>query len=196
MTGDAGTTGSRERRELRAVVVLCLAGGLLALEALGRAWASYEPSTGVSIDALREQVRGGQVSPAGEAGAILALAGVLALVASKRRLRQAVGAGIALAGVLVCSGAVIGLVRPARDLAMEALGSTALPSQVDVARGWPALTLLGGLLVVLAGGLTLVRGGRWAGLGSSYQAPGAASPEPATDKAVWDALDRGDDPTD
>ena len=68
-------------------------------------------------------------------------------------------------------------------------------SEVRVHHLWPALTLAGGVLLLLAGGLIAVRGRRWAGLSSSYDAPTAAPAAPVTDKGVWDALDRGDDPT-
>jgi len=47
----------------------------------------------------------------------------------------------------------------------------------------------------MGGVLTVVRGRTWKGLGSSYEARGAKPVEPVTDKGVWDALDRGDDPT-
>jgi hypothetical protein len=66
---------------------------------------------------------------------------------------------------------------------------------VRAGTGWVVATLAGGVLLALVGALVVVRGGDWAGLGSSYDAPGAAPEPPVTDKAVWDALDRGDDPT-
>ncbi|HEV2088276.1 MAG TPA: Trp biosynthesis-associated membrane protein, partial [Cryptosporangiaceae bacterium] len=61
---------------------------------------------------------------------------------------------------------------------------------------WPVLGLLGGLLVAGAGGLGLARGRRWARMGGRYDSPAARPSVPSRDAAgVWDALDRGDDPT-
>jgi uncharacterized membrane protein (TIGR02234 family) len=68
-----------------------------------------------------------------------------------------------------------------------------------LAAGWPLATVLGGLLVAAAGGLTLARGRDWPGMGARYDRPsGSARPgsaRPETEAALWDALDRGDDPT-
>ncbi|HUR51461.1 MAG TPA: Trp biosynthesis-associated membrane protein [Mycobacteriales bacterium] len=197
------TTRAVPRHELRWAVGLCVVGSLVALEALGRGWLTYESSGGLTIERLEVRIHGGQVAHAAQAAAVLALAGVLLLVAARGWVRRLVGAVIALAGVAVCAGALRGLVRDGSSLAASALadgcanpGSCATaPQHVEVVRAWPALTLLAGLLLLASGLLAAVRGGRWAGLGSTYEAPGAREPEPATDKGAWDALDRGDDPT-
>ncbi|MGE7467635.1 Trp biosynthesis-associated membrane protein [Brevundimonas sp. NPDC003935] len=49
-----------------------------------------------------------------------------------------------------------------------------------------------------AGGIVaIVRGGRWAGMSARYdRGAGKARAEVKDDRALWDALDRGDDPTD
>ena len=63
------------------------------------------------------------------------------------------------------------------------------------------LCALGGVLVAHAGLKALLRGGSWPGLGSRYE----RATEPVeyversgpsrSDVAMWDALDRGEDPT-
>jgi hypothetical protein len=53
----------------------------------------------------------------------------------------------------------------------------------------------GGLLVLAAGVIAVVRGRRWAQMGSRYDAPGAARLSAEGSPALWDALDRGEDPT-
>jgi Tryptophan-associated transmembrane protein (Trp_oprn_chp) len=90
---------------------------------------------------------------------------------------------------------------------------------------WPAFALVGGLLLAAAGTVSVVRGRRWPAMSGRYDAPAAspdshpaapggppaptpqASPGPPADtgppasparpapQRLWDALDRGDDPT-
>jgi uncharacterized membrane protein (TIGR02234 family) len=63
--------------------------------------------------------------------------------------------------------------------------------------------MFGGLVLLAAGALTVVRGRHWPGMSSRYETPAArASRETAsvreqstTPKGLWDALDRGEDPT-
>jgi hypothetical protein len=64
-------------------------------------------------------------------------------------------------------------------------------SIVRASFGWPLLCTVGGVLVAAAGVFTVVRGSRWPGMGSRYERRGT----PREDVPLWDALDRGDDPT-
>jgi hypothetical protein len=59
--------------------------------------------------------------------------------------------------------------------------------------GWRVAVLAGAILGVVGGGLAAVRGHRWAGMSSRYDAP--STPPPAHESDPWKALDRGDDPT-
>jgi hypothetical protein len=59
---------------------------------------------------------------------------------------------------------------------------------------WAAVSVIGGILAAAGALLVLVRGGRWPALGSAYEAPGK-KPVHAGAQGVWDALDRGEDPT-
>ncbi|MGW2222707.1 Trp biosynthesis-associated membrane protein [Nonomuraea sp. NPDC001684] len=76
--------------------------------------------------------------------------------------------------------------------------------------GWPVVAGLGALLLLAGGVLAAVRGGRWAGMSSRYDRAADATDERAggrpgavaatarrghEDRELWDALDRGDDPT-
>ena len=67
---------------------------------------------------------------------------------------------------------------------------------------FPLLLGLGGLLVAYAGLRALRRGASWPALGSRYERPAAEPVEhlersgpSRSDVAMWDALDRGEDPT-
>jgi uncharacterized membrane protein (TIGR02234 family) len=126
--------------------------------------------------------------------------------------------GIALvalaAAILAASGAIrriVGLVVVA--VAATTLGvSVTAPGQVSAAlekrevgaagiavhataNGWWVPALLGALLALGGGLLTIVRGGSWGGLGAKYDAPTAAPRPKDPAMAAWDALDRGEDPT-
>jgi uncharacterized membrane protein (TIGR02234 family) len=196
------------RRELLLAVGLCALGALLVLLGVGRTWVVLEDRGGLTLQELHRSVSGVSIAPGLRALGWVALAGVLALVATRRVGRVVTGVVLAVVGAAGVAVAVTHL-RQAHLLAEagRALHACATngplcshPSGVQlptlVAHTAPVwLCLLGAVLVTLAGLLTAVRGSRWSGLGSSYEAPGAAVPEPVTDKGVWDALDRGDDPT-
>ena len=115
--------------------------------------------------------------PAVPALALVALAGAGGLIATRGVARLVVGVLLALAGVA--------------ELILLAghLGS-----------GWAVLGLAGALLVAGGGAATLWHGGRWPAMGGRYTRAASGSAEatgpPAGETAMWDALDRGEDPTD
>jgi uncharacterized membrane protein (TIGR02234 family) len=187
---------------LRLALLLAVLGSGVLLVALGRTWAEAEGVSGLTIGTLVDRVSGQDLARGAQACAYASLAAGVALIALRGWGRVVIG--VLLVGVAV--GALVDLAplltsSGLTDRAQEVLsrcddtGCSAQGTLPPRASGWPWVASAGALLVLLAGGLTVWRGRAWAGLGSSYDAPGAA-PEPAvTDKAVWDALDRGDDPT-
>jgi len=58
---------------------------------------------------------------------------------------------------------------------------------------WPYVALLGGVLIIAAGLLVVVRGRSWAAMSSRYDAP--VERVPVGEASLWDSLDRGEDPT-
>lgn len=117
---------------------------------------------------------GGQLHPWLTGVALLALAGVAGVVATGGVLRRLVGALLALVGA---GSAVAG----AAGLA----GATAGP-----------LLVVGGSAALLAVGVFVVaRESRLARLGTRYAAAGDRRREQDPDRAAWDALDEGRDPT-
>jgi len=188
------------RRGLAAAVLLCLVGAFLVLVATGRVWASVQVPTAIVSDVQSVTVTGAQVVAGTRALGLVGLAGVLALVATRRTGRLVVGALLVLTGAAVVA-AVLG--ADAGKAAVRAAGAlgTGPAAQDAVVRGtaWPSVTALGGGLLVLAGLLTVLRGRSWPGLGQRYEAP-AGSPADASgpassERGLWEALDRGDDPT-
>jgi uncharacterized membrane protein (TIGR02234 family) len=186
------------RRELWLAVGLCLLGAVLAIWGSGRTWVTYDEGPGLTIEAFLATAQGTDIASAARPLGFVALAGVVALAATRRWGRLLVGLVVLAAGAGVVGDAA-GALRAGIDTHRpSALGTSRGVCEavvVDTAPEWAWVTILGGLLVVLGGLLVAVRGSRWGGLSSSYEAPGGAPEPPATDKGVWDALDRGDDPT-
>ncbi|MHC1557360.1 TIGR02234 family membrane protein [Actinomycetospora sp. C-140] len=133
--------------------------------------------------------------------ALLCLAAVGGLVATAGWGRRVVGTLVAVAGLWAVLRGAAGLVAPTADALPDGLrpGDRPLPPEALVAG--PLLGVLGGLLMVAAGLLAV----RWAAvlprMGARYDAPGAAGadgrrPRPTDpDRAFWEALDEGEDPT-
>jgi uncharacterized membrane protein (TIGR02234 family) len=196
------------RRELQLAAAVGLLGSVVVLVAVTRSWLVVEEGGGLTIGAIRRTVAGTDVVPGVRTLGLVGAAGVVAIAATRGWGRVVVGGLLLAAGVLVVTQVVPRLDEEKlfRDtsraehlcVANGSLCSHPPGARLDrlAARPVPIwLTLGGGLLVAGGGALTVVRGRGWAGLGASYEAPGAARPEPVTDKGVWDALDRGDDPT-
>ncbi|HKS98852.1 MAG TPA: Trp biosynthesis-associated membrane protein, partial [Rugosimonospora sp.] len=93
-------------------------------------------------------------------------------------------------------------------LGVAAGGGYGLASVAGVRVAWPVLCLPAGMLVAAAGMFAAVRGRSWPALGARYERPRAVpqisaveedqvqriGPSPS-DVAMWDALDRGEDPS-
>jgi hypothetical protein len=142
-------------------------GAGLALFAASRVW-SDQPVRGTGART------GGDLLPWLPALGLAALAGAGALLATHGVARLLVGGLLALCGLGLAGGGATGVVADATSA------------------WWPALAAVGGLLVLDAGVLTL-RGGRsWPALGARYQRDPAGA---GTEASMWDALDRGEDPT-
>ncbi|WIM98177.1 Trp biosynthesis-associated membrane protein [Actinoplanes oblitus] len=167
------------RRSHLIAVVACLAGAGLTLYAVTRAWSvTVEHRTGLSD--LTTTRTGADVQPSLVGVAVAALAGAGALLATRGVARRLLG------GLLVAAGAgvVVGSVLARAGLA----GGSLL---------WPVAAVLGGAAVALGGVLTVRHGHEWAAMSARYerQPRSDAEPAPADNRAAWDALDRGDDPT-
>ncbi|GAA4977492.1 putative membrane protein (TIGR02234 family) [Nonomuraea thailandensis] len=184
------------RRELWGWVVATALGCLLVLVAAGQAWARVSQG----FEAVAPT--GSDLGPALTPMALAGLAGVVAVLATKGVGRRLVGVLLALCGAgaaaatwaALSGGNVTGWLREQNALH----GATDIPWQS--APLWPGVAVAGALLMVAGGIVAAVRGGSWAGMSARYdRGPGAGSEAKAQvkdDRALWDALDRGDDPTD
>lgn len=152
-------------------------------------------------------VSGRTVDAAITALAVVALAGVVAVLATRGMPRRVVGVVLALTGGAMVWRAVTAsaVISPAhaRELVQQhhpgaSLAAGSAP-QVAESAGWPVLTAVCGVLVLLAGAFVAWRGHRWANLGARYERQGVEGDAEAVNAraaaSMWNALDRGDDPT-
>jgi len=196
----AGTpTRAAGRRELTLTVVVALLGGVLAWVAAGRVWATG--TAGEAPSTLQVWATGNDLSAAVTALGLTALAGALALLATRGPVRRLVGVLLMAVGVGVVVNAVTArsATHAAHILgekaAAKGLGTNAVPAHTA---SWWLLAAAGGVVVALAGAAALARSATWPGMSSRYEnaaAKPARSADAGSAKDLWDALDRGEDPT-
>ncbi|MGY2080931.1 Trp biosynthesis-associated membrane protein [Modestobacter sp. SYSU DS0657] len=197
----SSTSGAR--RELTvAVLGSALAGGL-ALSASGQPWADVTIVRQPPLPPTTAVLTGADAAPLVAACGLLLLAAAVAVIAVRGTARAVVGLLVAAAGGALAWSGVRALGGGLEEISTElpAVGRGAGPVTVDVAAGWPAVTVAAGVLALLVGVFVVLRGGSWPGMGRRYErtTAGAAPARPATDEdrhqAAWKALDRGEDPT-
>jgi uncharacterized membrane protein (TIGR02234 family) len=176
---------------------LILAGAAVVVFGASRTWLTAAWVV-PDFPAVRIQKSGGEVAPLVRAAGFVALAGVVALLATRRRGRLVVGAVVLLAGAAVVVGCVLFQVANEAEADAALAKSVADPTLTVHATAlsttaWPYPTAVGGLLVVAGGLVTLLRSAGWPAMGARYDAPNA--PARRTDSDPWAALDRGEDPT-
>ncbi|HEU4346993.1 MAG TPA: Trp biosynthesis-associated membrane protein [Actinoplanes sp.] len=186
-------------------VAACLAGAGLAIFGATRVW-SVEVTTRPGLSDLREPATGADAQPWLVALSLIALAGAGALVATRGVVRRGLGVVIMLVGAGMMIAAIAG--RTSVDAGTAGAGATL----------WPAACVAGGALVALAGLSAARHGQTWPVMGARYErthptagpgeragpgrslSPGTADGDQVEGvagdtRAVWDALDRGEDPT-
>jgi uncharacterized membrane protein (TIGR02234 family) len=184
-------------RRLTVAVLLCVAGAGLAIYGVTRTWSEIVTAR-PGLSALRAVRTGADVAPWVIGLALVALAGAGALLAVRGTPRRVLGGLLVLTGLGVAAAAIAG--RAGLDTGSAGAGATI----------WPVACVAGGLLIML-GGLSAARyGHEWPAMGARYErraTPVRADGGRADDggrsdadqrvdtRAVWDALDRGDDPT-
>jgi hypothetical protein len=178
-------TVRKEGRELAVAVLVCAVAAGLALYTASRAWVIEVIARPAPLPATTVSRTGGSLVPAIPALALVGLAAAGALLATRGRGRIVVGVLLLLCGL----GLVVG-----------AAYAVAGPERVGVA--WPVASMVCGGLVAAVGFRVVGRGPRWPSLGGRYErAGGSAAPTSSSratssdDAALWDAIDRGEDPT-
>lgn len=182
------------------MVAVCAMGGGMVLLAVGQTWVEVVARRASPLPDAALALSGRELEPLVAGLGIVGLAGVVGLLATRRWGRVVVAAIVALSGLGVLVTALTRLTAPGvaeagallddagRSAGAAAVSATAHP-------GWPLLAVAGGLLLALAGLAALLRSRYWPTMSARYETRAARIDRPRTDAAIWDALDRGDDPT-
>jgi uncharacterized membrane protein (TIGR02234 family) len=199
-----GGSPHREARRARIVAVgASVVGGAVALLASTLTWVDVSV-VAEGLPRIRVEASGRDLLPIVPAAAILALGAALALLLVRGWGRRVVAVPV----LIVLGGATVSTVRLALDAAaagrsaLDAAGTGAgrvvdAPPSVTVT--WAVWLASAGLLVAAAGQAVALLARAWPGGGRRFERGDgpAGSRTRAGDDAVamWDALDRGEDPT-
>lgn len=184
------------RRELTAAALLGGLGAAIVVGFAGRTWATVAEH-GNGLETFRQQITGRSLSGVLAALGWAGLAGIAALLATRGWVRVAIGVLLTVFGATVAFVSPLAVrhahvVAAAGDKTNLARLGGEIAVHVNV---WWVPSLLGGVLLVAAGLLTIVRGRHWPGMSARYDRPGAAPSTGDDPASLWKALDRGDDPT-
>ncbi|MFV2009219.1 MULTISPECIES: Trp biosynthesis-associated membrane protein [unclassified Micromonospora] len=197
-------------RALAGAAVTCLAGAGLVLYAAGRDWAVEVTGRPVPLPAVEVARTGADVLPWLPAVALVGLAGTGAVLATRGLARRLVGALLAVLGVAMAAGGLTVLLTGAGPAGPTTDSTVSAPQ-------WPAATVVGAVLLAAGGSVTALRSRQWPAMGARYERSrpgggrsGADGSGPGADGRAaglggrsrrstldaWNALDRGEDPTD
>jgi uncharacterized membrane protein (TIGR02234 family) len=198
----------RRTAEFGAALLLDLIGAAGALLIATRTWQVVRVRQPRPLPDEVLHLTGRTVDAAVTALGVVALAGVVALLATRGLARRIVGTVVAAVGVgtiwrAVVSAAAVSAGR-ARELIHEhhpgvTIGAGGSP-HITTTAVWPTLTIVCGVLIAVAGAWAALRGQRWSSLSARYENRAVAAPDSGAADAraaasMWNALDRGDDPT-
>ncbi|MGE0818578.1 MAG: Trp biosynthesis-associated membrane protein [Candidatus Nanopelagicales bacterium] len=188
-----------DRRGYRTALVLLGAAAALLFLGYAQVWVSAVVAQ-EGLPSLAVELKGREVQPAASASAILALAGVAGLIATRRVGRAVTGVLLVVEGLIALVGALwFGLGADDRADVLRLVSDKAgVDVQADLAvRPWWLVVAVGGLLVVVVGVLAVLRGGTWPVMGRRYERTEGEAPASAAagSASAWDQLDQGVDPT-
>ena len=224
MTAGAAEPAGRasSSREYALCLALGAAGAVIVLLAVRQGWARVLTVAPSPLPVTSVTVTGQDLVPVAGALGLASLAGLAAVIATRRRLRRLTGVLLAAFGMIMAVSMAMSLgtasvLAAARAAAVSHGGSAiaggpsgpaAVPggpaagvggsAHVSLAGfGWRPVALAGALAVFAAGLLVAWRGGRWPSMSSRYDQPGGKAAARGTDAAaLWEALSEGADPTD
>jgi Tryptophan-associated transmembrane protein (Trp_oprn_chp) len=174
-----------------AVAVLCCAGAAgLAVFAASRTWATSTTLRPAPLPAIVTARTGADLLPILPALCLVAVAGAGALMATRGAPRAALGALLVLCGggIVVSAGAAVlgGLADP----------GTGVTRHLSVlAFALAALCVAAGVVITTVGVLAVRHRASWPSLGARFERRGGTVPRTGQDQRLWDAFDRGEDPT-
>ncbi|WP_084611476.1 TIGR02234 family membrane protein [Tomitella biformata] len=198
----------KSRRGLMVSTMLLVAAAALLWASSRLTWVEY-----TSVDGLRPPVEaalnGADWSPASTPLALLLIAGIAAMFAVRGWWVRVVGVLLALAGIGVAAQGVAGLFGDPDPAQIHSIAELSAGTEVTgaVLLSMPVLvTIVAGLLAIIASVPLITGGSGRQGLSSSYETPAARKEAAAESVAnsdgegleqrqIWDALDAGADPT-
>ncbi|GAA4598535.1 hypothetical protein GCM10023194_76280 [Planotetraspora phitsanulokensis] len=203
------------RRSLAVWLITCAVGAGLVLVAAGRTWATVTLQSQTGAPGPAEvAVTGGEIAASLTPATLAALAAAVAVLATRGLARRAIAVVIALCGLAVAAASWTGtgseaIAAAAREHATSAMMSSGAPVSESPVWAWPVLSIAGGLVLLAAGVAAVVWGARWPGMSGRYDRAGGdsrtgsagegrrgARPRKVTgERAMWEALDEGADPT-
>jgi len=205
------------RREYVLVLLLGAVGAGLVLLSARQGWARVFTPAPAPLPASSVAVTGQDLVPLAAALALASLAGLLAIAATRRRVRRFTGLLLAVFGLatVIAVGthtSAASVISASHANAASSAGSATAGGTSGVAPGtipdgaapgltttghvtfvsfpWQAVALTGALLVMATGLLTAWRGGRWPAMSSRYE----RVPRPAPGAEGGPAPDTGDEP--
>ena len=207
------------RREFAGVLLAGAAGAGLVVLAVRQAWAHALSTPPKPLPAQDIAVTGQQLVPLAGALALAALACLAAVIATRSVTRRAVGALLAALGAGAALAASAGMrtatvLAAARASALDGpLGgsTTSGASSGGAVHGivisgagrailagapWRAAAVAGGVVILLAGLVTVWRGPRWPVMSARFERPQhRGAPLQANTETMWESLSRDVDPT-
>ncbi len=183
------------KRSYRLTLLVLAVSGILVLIGFALPWAtaSLPLASGLKDASRTAEFTGQSMFPGAAAAGWACLAGVAGVFATRSWGRALVGVVVVIAGAVAAVVAVSFAVAPVSAVNSAASGIVGSPVEVASSiTAWWLLALLGGACAALGGGWTVIRGRSWPTMGSRYE----RSPRRAAAVSPWDALDKGEDPTD
>jgi hypothetical protein len=161
---------------MRSTVIALAAGAGLTLVACSMTWVQIQVPLLDGVEGAMQTITetGRELAPAANAAGWAALAGVLAVIATKSWGRTIIGLIVTMAGLVTVIASVSA--RPGSSL-------------------WWLAAATGGILVMASGISIAINGRGWPGLSRRYEAAGPAGASPRKPLTPWEAMDRGQDPT-
>jgi uncharacterized membrane protein (TIGR02234 family) len=203
-------------REFGTALVLLVVGSGGALLLTGRTWQTIRVPRSRPLADVVVHATGRSLSGALVGLAVVALTGVAAVLATRGQVRRFVGMVLLIDGVAlaVVATTLMRRVSDARALQIVAdsrsgIGTDSGAVSVQSHPVWAAACAGAAVAVILGAALIAARGHRWSEMSARYEAPASrevtagtdslepavASIGPVSDARIWDALDRGQDPT-
>ena len=175
------------------------------LLAYGRVWVTATVGE-AGLPSLSVELTGRDLQPESTATALVALAGIAALVATRRAGRLVTGVVLLVLGLVSVVRAVQFAVADASSTAPTGTVGRLVAERTGVGSAglavthsaWWVVALLAALLVALAGVVVVVRSRDWPVLGGRYERSDGTDQvrDDRRPVSAWDQLDRGLDPTD